>query len=72
MKRQLTWWGHLQKMTITMQIKKVWVYRAHGKRKRGAPKQTWDNIMRWALNRRRKTWPEEKRIAQDRKEGECL
>ncbi|CAG9823911.1 unnamed protein product [Phaedon cochleariae] len=67
-KKQLAWWGHLQRMKNGTQVKRIWESKAQGKRKVGRPIQTWDNVVGNILKKRRKTWPEAKDLAQERKE----
>lgn len=67
-RRQLGWWGHLQRMNNTIPVKKIWEAKVHDKRKRGRPKETWDNLIGNILTRKGKSWTEAKRMAQNRKE----
>jgi hypothetical protein len=67
-KRQLGWWGHLQRMNDMVPVKRIWETRMHGKRKRGRPRETWDKVISKILKKRGKTWVEAKSMAQDRNE----
>ena len=67
-RKQLAWWGHLQRMDDDRPTKQVWQAKAQKKKRRGRPRQTWDAAMVEVLNRREKTWVEAKELAGDRKE----
>lgn len=65
--RQLSWWGHLQRMNNDIPVKKIWESRTQGKRNRGRPKETWNKIVEHILQRKGSTWERAKQLAQDRK-----
>lgn len=65
--RQLSWWGHLQRMGDRIPVKRVWEARSQGRGTRGRPKETWDNVIRKILEKRGRTLSEAKLIARDRK-----
>ncbi|XP_030758176.1 uncharacterized protein LOC115883895 [Sitophilus oryzae] len=66
--RQLSWWGHLQRMNNDIPVKKIWEARTQGKRNRGRPKETWNKIVvKHILKRKGSTWTKTKQMAQNRK-----
>lgn len=66
--RQLSWWGHLQRMDDDVPVRKIWEAKAAKRKKRGRPRETWDDTIGKLLNTRGKTWREGKELAQDRQE----
>ena len=66
--RQLSWWGHLQRMNHNRPTKQVWLTKARKRRRRGRPRQTWDGALTEILGRRGKTWTEAGSLASNRKE----
>lgn len=66
--RQLGWWGHLQRLSNTALVKRTWESKPQGKKKRGRPKETWDNIIATILKKKGKTCTEAKKIALNRKD----
>lgn len=67
-KRQLGWWGHIQRMDNSVQVKKAWETRVQGKRGRGRPKQTWNNAVGQILEKKNLEWREARILAQSRKD----
>lgn len=67
-KRQLSWWGHLQRMDHNRPVRQVWESRALGKRSRGRPTETWDKVLGKILTAKGKTWQEAKILARNKKE----
>lgn len=66
--RQLGWWGHLQRLSNTALVKRIWESKPPWKKKRGRPKETWDNTIGKILKKKEKTWTEAKKLAQNRKD----
>ncbi|XP_023310553.1 uncharacterized protein LOC111691870 [Anoplophora glabripennis] len=66
--RQLSWWGHLQRMNNSRQVKRIWEAKIQAKRRRGRPRETWDSTAEKALENRGKSWQEAKLIARDKKQ----
>ncbi|KAI4468178.1 hypothetical protein MML48_2g00010220 [Holotrichia oblita] len=66
--RQLGWWGHLQRMNNSTQVKKAWEAKAQGRRGRGRPKQTWSGVVGKIIVQRNLEWREARRLAQRRKD----
>lgn len=66
--RQLSWWGHIQRMNNNRQVKLVYEARPQTKRKRGRPRKTWNQEISRILHERGKTWVEAKNLAKNRKE----
>ena len=66
--KQLSWWGHLQRMTDTRPAKEIWGARVQSKKGRGRPKETWNKVVEKILRKRGKTWTEAKRLSRNRKE----
>lgn len=66
--RQLSWWGHLQRMEDSRPVKRIWESRIEKNRKRGRPRQTWDQAISKILERKGTTWSEAKRRASDKKD----
>lgn len=66
-RRQLGWWGHLLRMEEKAQTRMIWESKAIGTKKRGRPKQTWDDVIGKILKKKAKSWVEAKRLATDRK-----
>ncbi|KAI4465121.1 geranylgeranyl pyrophosphate synthase [Holotrichia oblita] len=50
--RQLSWWGHLQRMNMERPVKKVWKAKIQKNRKKGRPRKTWDSVMGEILTNR--------------------
>lgn len=65
-KRQLSWWGHLQRMKNDRMVKQIWEARLIGRRKRGRPMEKWDSVLGDILERRGKTWNEGKMTARNK------
>lgn len=66
--RQLSWWGHIQRMNNNRQVKLVYEARPQTKRKRGRPRKTWNQEISRILQEKGKTWEEAKKLAKNRKE----
>lgn len=66
--RQLSWWGHLQRAKEDRQVKRIWEARVKIKRGRGRPKESWEDAIVKALQRRGKQIPEARILARDRKQ----
>ena len=66
--RQMSWWGHLQRMKDSIPVKRIWETKMHGKRKKGRPKKSWDSTVNDILQKKGKTWTEAKKLAQNRQE----
>lgn len=66
--RQLGWWGHLQRLNNTAPVKRIWESKPPWKKKRGRPKETWDNTIRKILEKKEITWTEAKKLALNRKD----
>ena len=58
--RQISWWGHLQRMEETRPVRRVWEAKTQKNKKRGRPRQTWDKVIAGILERRRRTWTDAK------------
>lgn len=67
-KKQLSWWGHLQRLDENRAVKKVWEAKVLNKRKRGRPQTTWDHTIAETLNRKGITWKEAQTKTKDRKQ----
>lgn len=65
--RQLGWWGHLQRMEINRQVRRIWEAKVETKPRRGRPHLTWMDSVKKEVNRRRKSVEEAKVLAMDRK-----
>lgn len=66
--RQLSWWGHIQRMSDDRPVKQVYEARIQTKRRRGRPKQTWNKVVGDILQKRGKTWKEAVAMTRDRSE----
>ncbi|KAF5275497.1 hypothetical protein FQR65_LT16630 [Abscondita terminalis] len=66
--KQLSWWGHLQRMKETRPVRKVWEAKLTNKRKRGRPRKTWEKVIGEILEKRGTTWVEAKSRARNKKE----
>lgn len=64
--RQLSWWGHLQRMNNDRPVKQIYEARLQAKRRRGRPRQTWNGMIGDILQRRGKPWREAAALARDR------
>lgn len=64
--RQLSWWGHLQRMGEHRQVKKVWEAKIIEKRKRGRPRRTWEKVIGEVLSNKSITWNEAKMKARNK------
>lgn len=67
-KKQLCWWGHLQRMSNKRQTKKIWEAKNAQKRRPGRPKETWNNIISKSLQKNGLSFKEAKEIAKNKKE----
>ena len=66
-KRQLGWWGHLQRMGTHTQTRAIWGTTVTGKRRRGRPKRTWEDEIDSILEERDISREEATRLAKDRR-----
>ncbi|KAJ3655554.1 hypothetical protein Zmor_014678 [Zophobas morio] len=66
--KQLSWWGHVQRMNADRAAKQVWQAKVQGRRSRGRPQETWNNTIQKSLRKRGKTWIEAKEMARNKKE----
>ena len=66
--RQISWWGHLQRMEETRPVRRVWEAKTQKNKKRGRPRQTWDKVIAGILERRGRTWTDAKLLARNRKQ----
>lgn len=66
--RQLGWWGHLQRLDNDRPVKKIWEARTLKKRRRGRPKETWNNIIAKTLEKKKTSWQEAKMLSSNKKE----
>lgn len=66
--RQLSWWGHLNRMESRRPVKQVWEAKIHKKRKRGRPRKTWDKAIGEVLQKRGSNWNEARTTAKNKKE----
>lgn len=66
--RQLSWWGHLQRLDSKRPVKQIWEAKPDQKRGRGRPKETWDSAVGKILKKKGKTWQEAKVLAREKKE----
>ena len=66
-RRQLSWWGHLQRMKVDRTVRQVWEAKVVGKRSKGRPQQTWDKAIGKILKERGKTWATAKTLAINKK-----
>ncbi|XP_031343067.1 uncharacterized protein LOC116170703 [Photinus pyralis] len=65
--KQLGWWGHLQRMHNQSQVKQVWEAKPQGRKRKGRPKKTWDEVIAEIITTRGSTWREAKQTALDKK-----
>ncbi|CAH0551121.1 unnamed protein product [Brassicogethes aeneus] len=66
-KRQLSWWGHLQRLNNKRQVKKVWEAKIIQKKK-GRPRKSWNKVISDTLEKRGMTWTTAKTVTKNRKE----
>lgn len=66
--RQISWWGHLQRMKDTVPVKRIWETKIQGKKMKGRPKKSWESAVKDILQKRGTTWEEAKKLAQNKKE----
>lgn len=66
--RQLSWWGHLQRLGENRQVKKIWEARVRIRRDRGRPAENWENAVAKIIQRRGKSLQEARALAVDRKQ----
>lgn len=66
--RQLSWWGHVQRMEEARPAKRIWEARIVKNRKRGRPRRTWDEVIGRVLKKKGTTWENARTMAKDRKE----
>ena len=67
-RRQLSWWGHLHRMSNNRPVKQAWDTKIIRKKKRGRPRATWDNNIGRILAKKGKTWSEAKILTTNRKQ----
>ena len=65
-RRQLGWWGHMQRMPLSRPVKQVWMLRVQVRRRRGRPRQTWGNIIGQILQERGMSYTQASILAADR------
>ena len=70
--RQLSWWGHLQRLRDDIPVKRKWETKVQATKRKGRPRETWDKIMERILKKKGKTWKEAKRLAMNKKEWASL
>lgn len=67
-RRQLSWWGHLNRMNNERPAKRIWETKIQKRKKRGRPEKTWNNILTEIINGKGKTWSEARRLAMDKRQ----
>lgn len=67
-KKQLGWWGHLQRMEECIPAKRMWTSRIKAKRGPGRPKLTWEKEVAKLIENRGQTVLNAKEIARDKKQ----
>jgi Reverse transcriptase (RNA-dependent DNA polymerase) len=67
-KKQLNWWGHVQRMSGKIPTKKIWETRIRTRRGPGRPRATWSNEMVKILTNKGQTLETAKKMAKDRKQ----
>ena len=65
-RKQLDWWGHLNRMRDNIPVKKVWQSKTPWKRQPGRPRDTWDGAIAAILAARGVTWQEARDMSRDR------
>lgn len=65
--RQLSWWGHLQRMSEDRQVKRVWEARVKVRRRRGRPSENWESAVAKIIQGRGKTLHEARTLAMNRR-----
>ena len=66
--RQLSWWGHLNRMSNKRQTRGIWEARIAGNKKRGRPGLTFNSVIQGILRERGTCWNEARIMARNRKE----
>lgn len=66
-RRQLSWWGHLNRMNNERPAKQIWEAKIQKRKKRGRPEQTWNNTITEIINERGRTWREARDMAVDKR-----
>ncbi|XP_044760236.1 uncharacterized protein LOC123317693 [Coccinella septempunctata] len=66
-RRQLEWWGHLNRMEEDTMTRRIWDAKDVRKRRRGRPERSWGQVIAEILNKRGTNIPEARRISLDRK-----
>ncbi|XP_044760185.1 uncharacterized protein LOC123317645 [Coccinella septempunctata] len=66
-KRQLSWWGHLNRMNNARPVKQIWEAKIQKRKKRGRPEQTWNNTITEIINGKGQTWNEARTMAMDKR-----
>lgn len=66
-KRQLSWWGHLERMDERRPVKTIWRTRIIEKRERGRPKMKWNDLMPKTRLKTGKTIKEVQKLYMDKK-----
>lgn len=64
--KQLSWWGHIQRMEEERPAKRIYETRIQNKRKRGRPRRTWEQAIGKIMEKKGKNWSEAKILAKDR------
>jgi hypothetical protein len=62
-KNQLKWYGHLNRMADTRQVRRIWDAKINTKRGRGRPPESWNGTVAKVMERRGLNWRE----AQDKR-----
>lgn len=66
--KQLQWLGHMLRMKEEKPVRKIWEAKTEGKRHRGRPQKTWDNVIEDILKNKNLTLNQTRILAQNRKE----
>lgn len=67
-KKQMSWWGHLQRAEDTKPVKQIWEAKIKYNRGRGRPPKTWNQEIGNILKEKEIDWKEARRLAQNRTE----
>lgn len=67
-KRQLSWWGHLERMDERRPVKRICRAMITEKRDRGRPKAKWNDLVEKTRMKKGKIMSEARKLAKNKKE----
>ena len=66
--QQLKWYGHLNRMGDSRQVKRIWEARTYGRSQVGRPQKKWNDEITKILSKRDISWNEAREMSRNKKE----